>query len=549
MPQGFLSLILHTHLPYVRHPEHPYSLEEKWFYEAMLECYLPLLKIMEKMNEDEVYFRLTFSLSPTVMSMMEDPLLQERFQKYLENLQSLACREQERTRARGDNSFAHLANMYRQHFDEMSSYYHQNCQGNPLRVYRRLQDEGKIEVITTALTHGFLPLLQMQKESVYAQLAAAVDYYQEKFNDLPRGIWLPECAYNYGIDEILEELGVQYFVTDTHGVLYASPRPKYGVYSPILTENNVAVFARDAESSKQVWSSQEGYPGDFSYREFYRDIGYDLDLEYIKDYLHPPGFRSDTGIKYHRISGSGQSLDYKEPYDPHLARNKAQEHAGNFMFNREKQVEFLAGIMGRPPVVVAPYDAELFGHWWFEGPIWLDYLCRKIDREQDNIQLITPGEYLDLGFPLQISSPNPSSWGDKGYFEVWLNGNNDWLYRHLHKAAEEMSSLATEFPHPDKLTERALKQAGRELFLAQSSDWPFIITAGTMVEYAEERARKHISRFRHLVEQIYRGHINEEQLQLMESQDNIFPNLNYHLFHLHENTMAIDENKILSPSK
>lgn len=542
MPQGFLSMVLHSHLPFVRHPEHKHSLEEKWFFEAMLECYLPLLKIMENMRKDGINFRLTFSLSPTLLFMLEDELLSERFAGYMENLQNLSRREEERTS--GDSVFSPLATMYRKYFDEMSAYYHENCGRRPVQVYRRLQNDGFIEVITTGITHGFLPLLDINRESVYAQIASAVNYYYELFGNIPRGIWLPECAFSYGIEDILEEQGIQYFITDTHGVLYASPRPKYGIYSPVITQNGVAVFGRDPESSKQVWSSQEGYPGDYNYREFYRDIGYDLDINYVGEHLHPPGFRGDTGIKYYRITG--ETLEYKEPYRPENAREKAAEHAGNFMFNREKQVEFLSGVMGRPPLIVAPYDSELLGHWWFEGPLWLDFLCRKMHYDQDNVRLITPGEYLDLGYPLQVSTPAPSSWGDKGYYEVWLNGSNDWLYRHLHRAAKDMVDIATMYPNANGIMERAIKQAGRELILAQSSDWPFIMTVDTMVEYAHERARKHLMRFRDLAGQVYNGNIEEEKLAVLESIDNVFPNLDYHLFQKLETTVPIEDQDILS---
>ena len=537
MPQGFLSIVLHAHLPYVRHPEHEYSLEEKWFYEAMLECYLPLLRRMEKLKDDGINYRLTFSVSPTLLSMMEDDLLRDRFIRYMQNLQELSRREEERTA--GDPTFGPLATHYREHFDQIADYYHRRCRAHPSRVLKELQQEGCVEVITTAATHGFLPLLDLQRESTYAQLAAGIEYYTDMLGEPPRGIWLPECAYDYGLEEVLEELGLQYFITDTHGVLYAAPRPKYGVYSPIVTENGVAAFARDPESSKQVWSSREGYPGDYNYREFYRDIGHDLPYDYIKDFLHPPGMRSDTGIKYYRISGT-DTLDFKEPYIPEIARDKAAEHAGNFMFNREKQVEYLSEVMNRPPLIIAPYDTELFGHWWFEGPIWLDCLCRKMDKDQDNVKLITPGDYLDMGYPLQISTPSASSWGDKGYHEVWLNGKNDYLYPHLHRGARDMISLATDYPDAEGLMERALTQAARELLLAQSSDWPFIMTVGTMVEYAETRAHDHLVRFRKLIEQIHSGNINEEWLSKLEAVDNLYPRLDYRLFQKQETTVPVE---------
>ena len=179
----------------------------------------------------------------------------------------------------------------------------------------------------------------------------------------------------------------------------------------------------------------EGYPGDYCYREFYRDIAYDLPLEYIGPHLHPPGMRTDSGIKYYRITGD--SLAHKEPYRPQEAREKAAEHAGNFMFNREQQVKYLSGLMSRPPLVVAPYDTELFGHWWFEGPRWLEAPAGKSPMNRIR-SLITP-DYLDLvtlAFPASVHD-----WGDKGYHEVWLNGSNDWLYRHLHRAAIDMVEL------------------------------------------------------------------------------------------------------------
>jgi 1,4-alpha-glucan branching enzyme len=347
------------------------------------------------------------------------------------------------------------------------------------------------------------------------------------FGRAPAGIWLPECGYYPGLDQILREAGIRYFVLETHGLLQAEPRPRHGVYAPVYTPSGVAAFGRDPESSKAVWSSVEGYPGDSDYREFYRDIGYDLDYEAIKSYLPAGGIRANTGIKYYRITGK---TEHKDPYIRSRALQKAAVHVGNFLFNRGKQVERLAAGMDRPPLVVAPYDAELFGHWWFEGPDWLDLLVRKAADGQTPIRLITPSEYLDR-FPVnQVCVPTASTWGYKGYNEVWLNGSNDWIYPHLHQAANLMADLAGQAPRAQGLKRRALNQAARELLLAQASDWAFLLKTGAHAEYAVKRTRTHLTRLQDLARQIRNGKIEEGSLGRLEAGDCLFPALDYRMY-------------------
>jgi 1,4-alpha-glucan branching enzyme len=293
----------------------------------------------------------------------------------------------------------------------------------------------------------------------------------------------------------------------------------------------VAAFGRDVESSKAVWSAKEGYPGDYNYREFYRDIGFDLDYDYIRPYLNPDGNRIQTGIKYYRITGN-VDLSNKEPYVQPWAMEKAAYHAGNFMFNREKQVEYLFDFLGRQPIIISPYDAELFGHWWFEGPEWMNYLARKIHFDQNTVKMITPSGYLDKYPKNQVVTPSLSSWGWKGYAEYWLEGSNDWVYRHLHKAAERMIELANTFNNVNGTTRRALNQAARELMLAESSDWAFIMKTGTCVSYAVNRFRDHLGRFTRLYEEIKAGHINENFLSDIESKDNLFPDIDYRVYRM-----------------
>lgn len=525
MKKGLLMLVLHAHLPFVRHPEHEFFLEERWLFEAITETYIPLIEMFEGLLNDGVPFKMTMSLTPTLTTMLQDGLLQERYILHINRLIELSEKEVERTKH--EPAFHHLANMYREIFYRSRDIFERRYGRDLIRAFRRFQDTGNLEIITCGATHGFFPLMQTVPSSVRAQVSTAANHYEKTFGRRPRGIWLPECGYQPGYDQYLKENGIDYFFVDTHGVLNADPRPKYGVFSPIRTPHGTYAFGRDMESSKQVWSAVEGYPGDYVYREFYRDIGFDADYNYIKPYIHPDGFRLNTGIKYFRITGS----DHKEPYHPDWAREKAAEHAGNFMFNREKQAQFLLERMERQPVIVAPYDAELFGHWWFEGPQFLNFLIRKIAYDSQYIEMTHAPDYLGrFQGNIQPSEPSFSSWGYKGYAEFWLEGSNDWIYRHLHNASEKMSELARRFEYPNELERRALNQAARELLLAESSDWAFIMTTGTMVPYAVSRTRDHLISFLRIYDQLMNGDLDYAWLLERENKYNIFPDVNYRVY-------------------
>ncbi|HNC43724.1 MAG TPA: DUF1957 domain-containing protein, partial [Acidobacteriota bacterium] len=286
---------------------------------------------------------------------------------------------------------------------------------------------------------------------------------------------------------------------------------------------------RDVDTSEQVWSSVIGYPGHPNYREFYKDLGYEAEEEYIKPYLHLDGVRRNVGIKYYRVTGK-VDLHEKQPYEPAWATEVAAEHAGHFLASRQAQMHNLRPLIGRAPLVVSPYDAELYGHWWYEGPQFLDFLIRKIHYDQDEVHLITPADYLEMFPENQPQTPSASSWGAEGYNRVWLNRATQWMYRHQHIAENRMVDLLNRFPEAEGLNLRALNQAARELLLAQSSDWAFIITNQTMVAYAVKRFRDHIHRFTKLYEFFTTDTIEEEWLAEVESRDNIFPEIDYRVY-------------------
>ncbi len=525
MEKGYLAIVLHAHLPYVRHPEYEDALEEYWLYEAITETYIPLLLMLESLLEDGVDFRLTLSLSPTLASMLVDPFLQQRYLNRLERLIELGQKEIKRTRLQPELNT--LARMYSRQLQNVHAAFLNRYKRNLVQAFKRFQTLGKVEFLASAATHGFLPLLAVNPAAVRAQIRVGIDHYQHLFGQRPKGFWLPECGYYPGVDQVLMDQSIRHTIAETHGITRAQPRPKHGVYTPIYCSSGAAVFGRDPESSRQVWSSVDGYPGDYDYREFYRDIAYDLDLEYIKPYIHQDNIRLDSGFKYFRITGK---TNHKEIYVPEWAENKAELHAENFIANRQKQIEHLASVMDRKPIIVAPYDAELFGHWWHEGPIWLNGLIRKISAEQKTIRLITLSEYLAEHPVNQVATPCTSSWGYNGFHETWLNGSNDWIYRHLHQGTQVMEKLARHYPQPEGLTLRALKQAARELLMAQASDWAFMINNGTMPEYATRRTKTHLLRLNRLKNEIEGRMIDEEWLATIESHNNIFPQIDHQSF-------------------
>ncbi|MBE2179044.1 MAG: DUF1957 domain-containing protein [Chthoniobacterales bacterium] len=525
MKKGTFALLLHAHLPYVRHPEHGDFLEEDWFYEAIAETYVPLLQVFERLVDDGAPVRLTMSLTPTLCAMMEDPLLQQRAERHLER--SVALAESEVHRTRGDEPRNALARFYAGRFRGARDYF--AARGRRLvPAFRELQDSGLLEIITCAATHGFLPLMADYPEAIRAQIMVARDYHRQLFGRPPAGIWLPECAYFPGVEKFLREADLKWFVLDAHGLMFGRPQPRFAIYAPCYTPEGPAVFARDRDSSRQVWSQEEGYPGDPAYRDFYRDIGYDLGMDYLRPFLGADGQRKFTGLKYHRITGR---TEHKELYHRPWAEAAADAHAADFLANRLKQFESLCADMPVDPVLVSPYDAELFGHWWFEGPEFLNLFLRKAAYDQQVFDLATPSDYLADHEVLQVVQPCASSWGNRGYWEVWLDQSNAWIYPHLHAAARRMIGMARKHSKTrTRWIKETLQQMARELLLAQSSDWAFLMRTGTAKDYASKRSRDHLLRFNRLHDNLSAGHSDEDFLAACRDRDNIFPEIEWRYY-------------------
>lgn len=526
MAKGYLGLFLHAHLPFVRHPENARHLEEDWLFEAITETYIPLLDVFNRLDAEGVQFRLAMSITPPLAEMLADPLLRQRYLEHLDHLIELSEKELRRTQF--VPRFQSLARMYHDKFSWCKRFFGEWYGGDLLAGFRHWQDRGNLEIVTCNATHGFLPALRQNPAAIRAQIRQGVRSHKRHFGRNPNGIWLAECGYYEGLEQELASAGIGFFFTDTHGILFGQPPPRFGVYAPTITGAGPACFARDPETSRAVWSAETGYPGDPDYREFYRDIGFDLDEEYLHDFQHIPGLRTNTGFKYYRITGKGVA---QEPYDPAKAFAKTAVHAADFVANRRKQVDWLSRFMDRPPLIVAPYDAELYGHWWYEGPEFLYHVFKKLHFDQDDLQPIRPSDYLEAHPVNQRQQPAFSTWGHLGYSDVWVNPTNDWIYPHLHAAADRMEEMAKRYPDAWGDYKRALNQMARELYLAQSSDWAFIMRTGTSVEYAVARTKEHLVAFTRLYEILRDGQpVPLDELVALESRDNIFSDVDYRDF-------------------
>ena len=539
--------VLHFHLPYVRHPESSKYLEEEWYFEAVTETYLPLLECFDDLENDGVDFNLTMSLTPTLLSMMNDGLLSERLKDYI--AVRLKVLDEEAFRTEGDPDFHPVTLFYRKRYRNWYEKIKDNGGKYLINGFLKHFRNGHLDIITSSATHAFLISMVGEPEAIAAQIEVGIETHKNILGVTPKGIWLPECGYTEGFDGILNKYGLHYTFLDRHGIDFAKPNPVNGCFSPIITPFNVVMFGRDPESSRQVWSSKEGYPGTPVYREFYRDVGFDLDLPHLTPLRHG-SLKTFTGLKYYAITGQG---NYKEAYRPSAAKRKAYEHGAQFVYHRELQTQYLKNYIDEP-VVTSMYDAELFGHWWFEGPWWLEAVFRRInensfvksakaidiadetifklngllkkyDDEKSYLQLVENINRNNAKNGVFIAQPETSSWGGGGYAEVWLNGKNDVIQPFLSDIASVLIDICKNRTNRVKYPE-VLNQGARELILAQSSDWPFMLTTGQAVSYAERRVKAHLVRAKRCIlmavgeEPMDNGWFND-----VAGKDNVFPKL------------------------
>lgn len=557
---GHFALVFHTHLPFVLgHGRWPHGSD--WLMEVTAGCYLPLLHTLDALVAAGTSPQVTIDVSPVLAEQLAAPAFRAECEAFLRARITSAQENRAEFDRAGRSDLAGLADYWAQYYRDRLQQF-ERLDGDLMSALRRLQNAGHIEVITCAATHGYLPLLS-RDESVDLQLRVATAAHRRHFGGPPSGIWLPECAYRpryewtppvgpnksrvrtrrRGIEELLAAHGLGFFFTDVHLIRGGSPLSAYRDYFPTLrrlpgpqapvyrTDRSphraylvasrgghgaAAAFVRDPDTTLRVWSRDAGYPGDGSYLEFHKK--------------HFPG-----GIRYWRVTDTRADLAEKQPYDPGAAHARTAAHAEDFVALLHRILSADRAHDRPPALVVSPYDTELFGHWWFEGPQWLAAVITRLGAAG-----ITPTRcagYLDAHPPEDTVALLEGSWGEGGDHRVWLNRDTEWTWERVYAAEDEFWRLAREVrERRDGPIRRILTQLARELLLLQASDWQFLITTWAARDYAEARVSDHHANFQRLAQLLQRAAAggavhpeDEEFLGAREGQNFLFADVAEHV--------------------
>ena len=539
MSVGSFVLMLHSHLPYYRKAG-MWPFGEESVYECMAETYIPLLNIIAELHAEGIKANLTIGITPILAEQLADEHLNKGFLKFLDDRIKAAKADEKRFAERGDDNSAdllQLARFYSKWFSGIKKDYLERWRGDIIGSFKTFQDQGLIEITTSAATHCFSPLLETDS-SLYAQFQTGVQSYKRHFGRPPRGAWLPECAYRPGdkirpgVERWLYEAGIKYFFTESFvikGGQTAEARRSFGPYGGIeylpitnrketgldtfeafwLKDYPVAVLGRHEQAGFQVWSADHGYPGDGNYREFHK-----------KDDV--------SGLHYWRLTSKKTDLGNKKLYSPESALQRVRENSDHYVGFIQQHLTDHFKATGKPGLIMVSFDTELFGHWWFEGIIWIKEVIRKL-KNYTAVSMQTTSQYLSENPPEQAITLPESSWGAGGHWQVWLNNDTEWMWPIIHNAEKTMQSLVQNSEHvnggnPD-LSKRALSQAARELLLLESSDWPFLVTTGQAKDYAIERFNGHNDRFSVLANMLKSGNYEENKIAEIENTDNCFPDV------------------------
>jgi len=552
---GSLCIVLHRHLPYVlHHGVYPHG--ENWLFEAAAETYLPVLDLIGAAALHNIRSALTVGLTPVLLEQLAHPRFKKGFVEYLNGRIERAHSDKKEFEASNQPHMAYLATRWAEWYGEQLKHFERIGRDIPGEYGARFR-EGQLQILTSNATHCYMPLV-LNDEMLSAQMTVGTSVSKKHLGVSPRGMWLPECAYrpewdNWtpsvlydnprhrpGVETFIAAAGVTHFFVDTHlitggSVMGAFDNHNYKVENDTVLEwdknkgwrepldpvgvvsthraPDVFAFARHPKVSEQVWSGSIGYPGDGSYLEFHRKNG-------------------EKGLRYHKVTSTKTALSDKDPYFPDDIKGKVFAHARHFCDVVKDTLREHKNRTGRKGVVVAPFDAELFGHWWFEGPQFLRDVIFTLANDPE-LTLRTAEEALYHHSPDKVMRLPEGSWGESGNHSVWINEQNNWYWEMEYRAEGRLLKLLHELPWKTnaKVKELLIKCA-RQLLLLQASDWAFVIHSHGAVDYGIQRISGHATRFDRLTllaEKTAKG-IELDATELVQiaeadAHDNIFMDL------------------------
>lgn len=521
-----LVFVLDAHMPFVRHPDSPGCVEESWFFNALSNTYLPLLRTCTTLETEGIPFKLAIAFSPTLCEMMADPLLQERYISHLDKSIEFGLAELDRSKGSVDTR-EHI----RSELDRIELNRRDFCdiyERNILPKFDYFAMHGYLEILATTATSCFLPLYSDIPEAINAQIETGLLVYRKHFTAIPTGFWLPAMAWCPRLAPIIKAYGFQYTFVDSHAVLFADPPSDTGVFSPAICSNGLLVFARDFFSLTDVTSTDSSFDQNKVYLDTERDVGFELSESLLSPLFDVHQGRRITGFRYYAKSAENQ--DQGSLYDEGLARTQIEEDARQFIQRRFETLNKASSLLeGAPVSICATYPASLFGQSWYEGPAWLEATFRQLAVHPE----LSAALPCQRAIPRQLSQPiEPycSSGLQGGYAEDVLNSANDWMYPYIRKATLRMIDLAERFPDDNGLKERALNMSARELLLAQSMDWFIMMNDREHSDYAKRRFQESVRAFTVVYESLGSNFISTEWLTKIEKVDNLFPEINYRVY-------------------
>ncbi|MCW0215171.1 MAG: glycoside hydrolase family 57 protein [Pseudonocardia sp.] len=451
-PVGTFCLVLHSHLPWLPHHGR-WPVGEEWLYQAWAHSYLPVTAVLRRLADEGRRDLVTLGVTPVLAAQLDDPYALRGVHDWLGGWQLRA--HGAAPRLPGPAAYEHRASAAA--LAEFETRWRHG--GSP--VFRGLADAGAVELLGGPATHPFGPLLdpRVRAFALEAGLADAA----LRTGTRPAGIWAPECGYAPGMEVGYAAAGVHRFLVDgpaLHGDT-ALARP--------VGDSDVLCLGRDLDVTYRVWSPRSGYPGGRDYRDFHT-------------YDHP------SGLKPARVTGRTVAPEDKAPYEPGRAAAAVARDAADFVAVVRERLIGIGERLGRPGLTVAAFDTELFGHWWHEGPAWLEAVLRRLPDA--GVHVTTLRGAVEAGLVGEPVALPESSWGSGKDWRVWAGAQVSDVVALNARVQEQLLAATTPGTARDPLQDRLADQA----LLALSSDWAFMVSKDSAAGYARERAARHAGR-------------------------------------------------------